>query len=88
MAAARDGLADADLHRAARRCLAAAREALPRLGVDDDVLSAVDDFAERSVEAGRCPADSLLDRLARTGPAGLLDEEPLCTPTRLSTRTR
>ncbi|MEV4435792.1 ergothioneine biosynthesis glutamate--cysteine ligase EgtA [Streptomyces sp. NPDC049585] len=65
--AARHGLADPELHTAAVACFAAAREALPRLGADDRVLAAVDEFTARYVERGRCPADDLLDAVAGRG---------------------
>ncbi|GAA3035310.1 glutamate--cysteine ligase [Streptomyces olivoverticillatus] len=66
--AARHGLADPELHAAALACFAAAREALPRMGVPRRVLDAVDDFTGRYVERGRCPADDLLDHI--TGKEG------------------
>ncbi|NYI06390.1 glutamate-cysteine ligase family protein [Allostreptomyces psammosilenae] len=62
-AAARHGLADPALHRAALACFAAARDALPRLGAPAAARRALDAFAERYVEPGRCPADDHLDRL-------------------------
>ena len=52
--AARDGLADPLLARAATRCFAAAAEAL-----DGDIGEAVTEYAERFVARGRCPADDL-----------------------------
>src|SRR3569833_2789161 len=54
--AARDGLADPVLGRAARRCFALARDALPRLGAEA-LAPLVDGYAERYVLRGRCPAD-------------------------------
>ncbi|MEU1625911.1 ergothioneine biosynthesis glutamate--cysteine ligase EgtA [Streptomyces sp. NPDC020096] len=73
--AARHGLSDPALHRAAAACFAAAREALPRLGASAAIRTAVDAFTERYVARGRCPADDLLDhvtqgqrRAARTAP--------------------
>ncbi|GGS20150.1 glutamate--cysteine ligase EgtA [Streptomyces aureoverticillatus] len=59
--AARHGLADPELHEAATACFAAALDALPRLGADPRVLTAVAAHAERYVARGRCPADDLLD---------------------------
>ncbi|WP_369202196.1 ergothioneine biosynthesis glutamate--cysteine ligase EgtA [Streptomyces sp. PU-14G] len=59
--AARDGLSDPGLHRAAATCFAAALEALPRMGVDRSVVAAVDAFTDRYVTRGRCPADDTLD---------------------------
>ncbi len=55
--AARDGLADPELHAAARDCFALARLALPRLGAGRRVRAAVADFEARYVRPGRCPAD-------------------------------
>ncbi|MCO5991876.1 glutamate-cysteine ligase family protein [Actinoallomurus rhizosphaericola] len=54
--AARDALTDPVLARAARRCFAAALDALPRLG-GDALVPLVDAYAGRFVERGRCPAD-------------------------------
>lgn len=54
--AAVHGLADPELARAARRCFAAARPALIRLGADR-LLPIFDDYYTRYVERGRCPAD-------------------------------
>jgi glutamate--cysteine ligase len=54
--AARDALTDPLLARAARRCFDAARDALPRLGAEA-LVPLVDEYAERYVERGRCPAD-------------------------------
>jgi glutamate--cysteine ligase len=55
--AARDALTDPVLARAARLCFQAARDALPRLGAEA-LQPLVDDYAERFVERGRCPADT------------------------------
>lgn len=52
--AARDGLTNPFLARAAQRCFAAAIEAL-----DGDLAAAVEDYADRFVRRGRCPADEL-----------------------------
>ncbi|MFI0508999.1 ergothioneine biosynthesis glutamate--cysteine ligase EgtA [Streptomyces sp. WSLK1-5] len=60
--AARDGLADPELHEAAIACFAAALEALPRLGATSAVTDAVGAYLHRYVIRGRCPADDLLDR--------------------------
>ncbi|SEF81108.1 glutamate--cysteine ligase [Thermomonospora echinospora] len=57
-AAARDALADPALALAARRCFAAALEALPRLGAAD-LVPLVAGYARRYVDRGRCPADDL-----------------------------
>ncbi len=59
--AARDGLADRELAKAARRCFAAARPALIRLGAAD-LLPVFDDYYARFIERGRCPADDTLER--------------------------
>jgi glutamate--cysteine ligase len=60
--AARLGPADPVLCRAALQCVDAALGALPRLGAPDHIRRAVDDFADRYLSVGRCPADdSLLD---------------------------
>jgi glutamate--cysteine ligase len=55
--AARDALTDPLLRHAARRCFDAARDALPRMGAHS-LGPLVDDYAERFVERGRCPADT------------------------------
>jgi glutamate--cysteine ligase len=64
--AARNGLADPELHEAAVACFAAALEALPRLGATTEVTDAVRAYRDRYVIPGRCPADDLLDRLRGT----------------------
>ncbi|MHB1596677.1 MAG: ergothioneine biosynthesis glutamate--cysteine ligase EgtA [Streptosporangiaceae bacterium] len=63
LAAARDGLADPVLARAARDCFAAADAALARPGADPAIRSEVARFADRYVLRGRCPADDVLDNL-------------------------
>ncbi|MFJ5212396.1 ergothioneine biosynthesis glutamate--cysteine ligase EgtA [Streptomyces nigra] len=63
--AARRGLADLDLAKAARTCFAAADAALGRAGTPDYVRTVVADYANRYPERGRCPADDLLDVLSR-----------------------
>jgi iron(II)-dependent oxidoreductase len=65
--AARDGLASPDLAAAARECFAAALDALPRSGADDGTVAAVEDFVDRYVARGRCPADDRLDEWDATG---------------------
>ena len=55
--AARHGLSHPALATAARRCFAAALDALPRLGVDLATADACCDFVDRYVARGRCPAD-------------------------------
>jgi glutamate--cysteine ligase len=64
--AARDGLADPELHEAAITCFAAAVEALPRLGATTEVTDAVAAYLDRCVIQGRSPADDLLDRVRGT----------------------
>jgi glutamate--cysteine ligase len=63
--AARCGLTDPELARAARRCLDAARAALERAGVAEDTRRAVDAFAARYTERARCPADDVLEGITR-----------------------
>jgi glutamate--cysteine ligase len=64
--AARDGLADPALHRAATGCLAAAVDAVPAaLRADVEALAAL-------VERGRCPGDAVLAAADRGGPATAL----------------
>ncbi|MGW6710524.1 ergothioneine biosynthesis glutamate--cysteine ligase EgtA, partial [Streptomyces sp. NPDC054956] len=55
--AARHGLADPELRAAARAWFRAAAEALPRLGAGAHVRDAVEEFTDRYVSRGRCPAD-------------------------------
>ncbi|WP_328584283.1 ergothioneine biosynthesis glutamate--cysteine ligase EgtA [Streptomyces sp. NBC_00370] len=57
--AARDGLADPELHATAVTCFALAQEALPRIGASTAIQEAVAAFTERFVLRGRCPADEL-----------------------------
>ncbi|MFG2833650.1 ergothioneine biosynthesis glutamate--cysteine ligase EgtA [Streptomyces zaomyceticus] len=57
LSAARDGLADPELHAAARTVFATALEALPRIGASEEVRRAVAAFHERYVVPGSCPAD-------------------------------
>jgi len=64
--AARDGLADRELHRAAVRCLAAAEAAAP-VELRGDVAA----LAEL-VSAGRSPGDELLAAVRRQGPLAAL----------------
>jgi glutamate--cysteine ligase len=59
--AARHGLTDPALRRAAEACFGAAARALPGLGASPAIRRAVDEFADRYVARGRCPADDLLD---------------------------
>ncbi|MFD8306389.1 ergothioneine biosynthesis glutamate--cysteine ligase EgtA [Streptomyces sp. NPDC059690] len=66
--AARDGLADPELHETAVGCFTAALEALPRIGATEQVTDAVTAYLERYVRKGRTPADDLLDHLRETSP--------------------
>ena len=75
--AARLGPADPDLRNAGLECLRLAGAALPRLGAGGAAVAAVENFAERYLEAARCPADDLLDVAAVDGPAGLLAPDAL-----------
>lgn len=61
--AARCGLADPVLARAARSCLAEAEAALDRAGTPADIRQAVSRFGDRYVRRGRCPADDVLDAI-------------------------
>lgn len=54
-----EGPADRELARAARRCFAAARPALVRLG-GEELLPIFDEYYARYVERGRCPADDIV----------------------------
>lgn len=63
--AARIGLADPDLAKAARALFAAAESAMARTGAPPALRQAVSDFAERYPERGRCPAHDQLDALRR-----------------------
>jgi glutamate--cysteine ligase len=65
--AARDGLTNPVLAAAALDCAEAALTALPRLGVDAETCTRTEDFIERYMARGRCPADERMDRWARTG---------------------
>ncbi|WP_305783379.1 glutamate-cysteine ligase family protein [Symbioplanes lichenis] len=58
--AARDGLSDPLLARAARLCFVAAYEGLARQGVARDTRDAVAGFLDRYVMRARCPADDVL----------------------------
>ncbi|WP_046732986.1 ergothioneine biosynthesis glutamate--cysteine ligase EgtA [Streptomyces humi] len=60
--AARHGLADPQLKRAAVTCFDAAMDALPRLGASTRAVDAVAAYADRYVHRGRCPADDVLER--------------------------
>ncbi|MEV5232464.1 glutamate-cysteine ligase family protein [Streptomyces pseudogriseolus] len=64
--AARDGLDDQVLAKAARACFAAADSALAASGTPAVLRHALNDFAERHTECGRSPAHDHLDALRRT----------------------
>ncbi|MBI1758259.1 MAG: ergothioneine biosynthesis glutamate--cysteine ligase EgtA [Actinobacteria bacterium] len=61
LAAARDGLSDPRFAVAARACFSAALDGAVRLGAPAQVVAELVDFIERFPEAGRCPADDVLD---------------------------
>jgi glutamate--cysteine ligase len=65
--AARHGLDHPDLAAAARECFAAAADALARADARTVTRDAVDEFVDRFVARGRCPADDLLDAWHRDG---------------------
>jgi len=68
------GLADPDLRRAATRCVTAAVEAAPRLGVSPALTAELAEFADEYVLRGRCPAHAALASWQAGGaPAVLLD---------------
>jgi glutamate--cysteine ligase len=60
LAAARDGLADPPLARAADACFGAAVPALLRLGAPAPLRRAVEEYADTYVARRRCPADDVL----------------------------
>jgi glutamate--cysteine ligase len=59
--AARFGLDQPDLARAARRCLSAALDSLRATAENEALVAQVEAFGERYVERARCPADDRLD---------------------------
>jgi glutamate--cysteine ligase len=65
--AAHDALHQPVFAHAACECFAAALDALPRLGAEDDVIDVVERYRERFVSRERCPADDLLDVWRKTG---------------------
>ena len=67
--AARLGLADPELRRAAEACFLAALAALPRLGASAALVGAVAAFADRHVTPGRSPAAYLLELARRPEPS-------------------
>jgi glutamate--cysteine ligase len=70
-AAARDALGDPELRAVAVRCFEAARPALRRLGADTATRAATDEYFERYVARGRCPADEQLEDWMRLQTAGV-----------------
>ncbi len=62
--AARLGLEDPVIARAAQRCFDAATAALARAEAPVAARTAVADFAERFVQRSRCPADDILENVA------------------------
>ena len=74
--AAVSATSDAELARAATGCLVAAADALSRTGAPA-LAAAVSAYADRYPARGRCPADDVLDALARGVPAQTLLVEPL-----------
>jgi glutamate--cysteine ligase len=77
--AARDALSHPRLAAAARECVAAALDALPRVGGDDLTSETVGEYHDRYTAVGRSPADDRLDEWAATGQ--LLPAEPPRAPT-------
>jgi len=69
--AARAALHDPSLAHAAIECFAAARPALERLDADDETRAATDEYFDRFVAKGRCPADEQLDDWSRLQGAGV-----------------
>ncbi|ETK31551.1 glutamate-cysteine ligase family protein [Microbispora sp. ATCC PTA-5024] len=61
--AARLGLSDPGLRRAACACFRAAAEALPRLGAEPWLTARVSAFASRHIESGRSPAVDLMEEM-------------------------
>ncbi|MFF0578073.1 ergothioneine biosynthesis glutamate--cysteine ligase EgtA [Streptosporangium saharense] len=66
--AARCGLTDPRLRRAAEECFRAAEEALPRLGADRALTARVSAYTDRHVTTGRPPAYDLLELAGEPGP--------------------
>jgi len=75
--AARDALHDEVLAGIAVECFSAALGALDRLGAGE-LRPAVEGYAERYVDRGRCPADDRLDHWRRTGSLHLQPEAVTC----------
>ncbi|WP_239119354.1 glutamate-cysteine ligase family protein, partial [Planotetraspora thailandica] len=62
--AARLGLADPDLRRAAETCFRAVVEALPRLDAEPWLVDRVAAYAVKHIETGRSPAADLLEEMS------------------------
>lgn len=60
-AAARCGLADPTLAKAARQCFTLAVESLHRVRADPGLITLVEAYADRYVERDRCPADDVIE---------------------------
>ncbi|GII60684.1 glutamate--cysteine ligase EgtA [Sphaerisporangium krabiense] len=75
--AARVGLGDPRVRRAAEECFRAAAPALPRLGAEPWLVADVESYAERHVVPGRSPAAEALRRAREpgAGPLAWLSEE-------------
>lgn len=73
--AARHGPADPSLAPVVRHCFDAVREALARRGESPALRAAVEDFVQRYVDRGRCPAHDQLDAW-RAGDAERCDQAP------------
>ncbi|CAN5700366.1 ergothioneine biosynthesis glutamate--cysteine ligase EgtA [soil metagenome] len=65
--AARNGLSHPVLAASAHACFVAALEALPNLGADGATVASTEEFFERFVARGRCPADDAIDGWRRHG---------------------
>ncbi|GAA3386223.1 ergothioneine biosynthesis glutamate--cysteine ligase EgtA [Cryptosporangium minutisporangium] len=78
--AARDGLTDPALARAASQLLAVALEGAAAAGLPRDTIARVTRFAERYTFRGRTPADDQLDHFARTHDLDRPTDETYATP--------
>ncbi len=65
--ASRHGLSHPDLAASARRCFEIAEQSIMRMGADPTTITALGDFRDRYVEAGRCPADDRLEAWVKDG---------------------
>lgn len=65
--AARSGLGNPVLARAAARCLGLVAEALDDTPAEQDLAGLVRAYAERYTDRGRCPADDMLDAWSAAG---------------------